>query len=114
MEGEGPKEVRTCSHHPFSLNFRVEQTFFSFNLNKRKMGNNIPLILVPKQGKREFPSFNETSKQQKNNTASHHPLAHELPKRAKVSYSLRPIITEPFAKKKCPKITEPFHFPIQY
>jgi len=27
-------------------------------------------------------------------------------------YSLRPIITEPFSKKKCPKITEPFHFPI--
>lgn len=50
------------------------------------MGNNIPLILVPKQGKWEFPSFNETSKQQQNNTASLHPLAHELPKMAKVSY----------------------------
>ena len=29
-------------------------------------------------------------------------------------YSLRPITIEPIAKKKCLKIIEPFHFPIQY
>jgi hypothetical protein len=29
------------------------------------------------------------------------------------SYSLRPGITDPFSKKKCPKITDPFQFSIQ-
>jgi len=43
-----------------------------------------------------------------------HFLLRKKKKTSLTSYSLRPIITESFAKKKCPKITESFHFSIQY